>query len=349
MPNARLSEELKNQFVGAMIADPNIKLHATTLGIRYEMARKIWKKFSDKGSVENIPSSGRPKKISKALERKILKTARANRRMPFEDIGNQIDPPVSARSVGRVLDKEGMHRRVARVVPYLSDNHKMARLAWAERLAKKTERQWGHVIWSDECYIHLDSGGKRVWVTRTSDEVYEQDCLVPRFKQSPIRVMVWGCITHDWKGPLIVLEYPGGRGGGMTADQYQKQVLKKVVEGALEEVKAQRGGRGKIEFQQDGASCHTAKSTKGWLESHKIPLFPHPACSPDVSPIEPVWHELKKRVRAHRPPPSSFEALKAVILEEWEKMPIDDINKYTRGMRSRVQAVLEANGGHTRF
>jgi hypothetical protein len=28
------------------------------------------------------------------------------------------------------------------------------------------------------------------------------------------------------KGPLVVLEYPGGKGGGMNAKQYQEQVLK---------------------------------------------------------------------------------------------------------------------------
>ncbi|CAK5268529.1 unnamed protein product [Mycena citricolor] len=101
--------------------------------------------------------------------------------------------------------------------------------------------------------------------------------------------------------------------------------------------------------QQDGASCHTAKSTKQWLERHKIPLFPHPASSPDITPIEPIWHELKKRVRAHNPRPTSFETLKQAILEEWEAMPMEDINKYALHMRERVEAILEANGGHTRY
>ena len=37
--------------------------------------------------------------------------------------------------------------------------------------------------------------------------------------------MVWGCIAYGKKGPLIVLEYPDGKGGGMTALCYQQQVL----------------------------------------------------------------------------------------------------------------------------
>jgi hypothetical protein len=47
--------------------------------------------------------------------------------------------------------------------------------------------------------------------------------------------MVWGCIMKGVKGPLIILEDLGGKGGRMTAARYREQVL----EGAL------------IDFHQD--------------------------------------------------------------------------------------------------
>jgi transposase len=106
-----------------------------------------------------------------------------------------------------------------------------------------------------------------------------------------------------------ILEYPGGKGGGMTAQQYQEQVLDGVLEDALRDIRAKRP---EIRFQQDGASFHKAKSTHQWFSDRKIPLFPHPANSPDLSPIETVWHELKKRIREHRPIPTTFESLKKV-------------------------------------
>jgi len=64
-----------------------------------------------------------------------------------------------------------------------------------------------------------------VWVTRSAEKEYDEDCVIPTFKQSLVRVMVWGCIMKGSKGPLVVLEYPGGKGGGMNAKQYQEQVL----------------------------------------------------------------------------------------------------------------------------
>ncbi|CAK5272627.1 unnamed protein product [Mycena citricolor] len=345
----RHSEEKKNQFIGAMLVQPDIKSHAARFGIPYETARKIWKKYRDTGSAKNRPPSGRPKKVTGEMEANIIQTARENRRMPFGDIGNMMDPPISDTAVGKVLDSVGMHRRVARHVPFLTEMHKEDRLEWATANKGRSMRAWEKIMWSDECYVHLNGTSGRVWVTRTSDEVYEESCLVPAFKQSPVRVMVWGCIAHGWKGPLVILKYPGGKGSGMTAERYQDQVLKPHLMNAINELRQQRSRRVKIQFQQDGASSHTAHSSIDWLENHKIPIFLHPANSPDLSPIEPVWHELKKCIRARILRPTTFESLKTAILEEWEKLPIEDINKYTGTMVNRVQAVLDAEGGHTRY
>jgi hypothetical protein len=64
--------------------------------------------------------------------------------------------------------------------------------------------------------IHLDDHHGRVYVTCCANEVYNENCVVPTFKQSSVCVMVWGCIMEGRKGPLVVLKYPGGQGGGMT-------------------------------------------------------------------------------------------------------------------------------------
>ena len=181
------------------------------------------------------------------------------------------------------------------------------------------------MVWSDECYIHLDDKMGRIFVTRRVDEELDEDCIVPTFKQSPVHIMVWGCVALGWKGPLAVLEYPGGKGRGMTAARYQERVLEgqfKVFWKDLEE--AQPG----LAFQQDGAPSHTAKTTKCWLARNDIPLFPHPPNSPDLNPIEPIWHELKKRLRALPRHPTSTKALREVVLQEWALMPLKDIDKH---------------------
>lgn len=89
-----------------------------------------------------------------------------------------------------------------------------------------SKEDWSRIIWSDEAYILLDEKKGTTYITRRPDEVFNQDCVVPTFKQSGVRIMVWGCIMHNEKGPLVILEYPGGRGGGMNSKRYRKQVLK---------------------------------------------------------------------------------------------------------------------------
>jgi hypothetical protein len=132
-----------------------------------------------------------------------------------------------------------MHRRVARKVPFLTQCQKKARLEWAHM---REGEDWDTVMWSDECYIEMDNRTGRVYVTRTTDEVYDEACLAPTFKQLSVRVMVWGCVANGWKGPLVVLEYPGGKGGGMTADRYCEQVLEGVLMDAMKEIKKNQRG-----------------------------------------------------------------------------------------------------------
>jgi hypothetical protein len=90
-------------------------------------------------------------------------------------------------------------------------------------------QDWRRVIFSDKCYVYLGDKQGHVYVTRHADEVLLDECLVPTFKQSSVHVMVWGCIIEGRKGPLVVLEYPGGKGGGMNSTCYQDRVLEPVL------------------------------------------------------------------------------------------------------------------------
>ena len=74
-----------------------------------------------------------------------------------------------------------------------------------------------------------------------------------------------------------------------------------------------------------------------------------PAYSPDLNPIEPVWHELKKRLRALPRLPTTITGLQDTVRKIWQDLPIRDIKKHTSRMDARVHATLQAKGGHTMF
>jgi hypothetical protein len=84
-----------------------------------------------------------------------------------------------------------MHRRKARAVIFLTWEQKQKRLKWAKQHINWDMEDFLRVIYSDEAYIVLGDNKGPIWVTRSPEEVYDNSCVVPKFKQSSLGIMVW--------------------------------------------------------------------------------------------------------------------------------------------------------------
>ena len=252
----------KNRFIGCVLAGNTVEAAGKQYNIPQSTASDIWRKFQQTGSTHNRPRSGRPAKITSRTTRAVIREAKKHRRENLSAIGKMVTPSISASAVRKILANEGLHHRKARKVVFLTKIHKQKRKAWAVKLKNWGDKEWNCIIWSDKSYVYIGDDRGMVYVTRSAEEEYDKDCVVPKFKQSSLRIMVWACIMHGSKGPMVVLDYPGGRGGGMNAERYQDQVLEAVLYDyymeRLEEL-------GDVKFQQDGAPSHTARSTTAWL------------------------------------------------------------------------------------
>jgi len=56
---------------------------------------------------------------------------------------------------------------------------------------------------------------------------------------------------------------------------------------------------------------------------------------------------MEQRVRERNP--RTLEGLRPVLQEAWEDIAMDDIRECIRSMPDRLEAVIAADGGHTRY
>jgi len=99
-------------------------------------------------------------------------------------------------------------------------------------------------------------------------------------------------------------------------------------------------------FQHDCAPVHKARSIKTWMSEFGVEELDWPAQSPDLNPIEHLWDELERRLRAR---PSRQHHLTNALLEEWSKIPINTPLNLVESLPRRVEAVIAAKGGPTPY
>ncbi|GBN80391.1 hypothetical protein AVEN_151473-1 [Araneus ventricosus] len=126
--------------------------------------------------------------------------------------------------------------------------------------------------------------------------------------------MVWGCSAASGMGNLVFIE------NNMDQHNYIN-ILKENLKISVQKLEIQNT----FEFYQDIDPKQRALNVRLWLLYNCPKVFKTPPYSPDLNPIENVWHELEKRTRKHDI--SSKEQLKVVLTEEWSK--IEHIHRKT--------------------
>jgi hypothetical protein len=223
--------------------------------------------------------------------------------------------------------------------PLLSVRHRKARLAFAQKYREWTVEDWKRVIWSDETKINRFGSDGREWVWKQKGEG-----LIEREVQGTVKfgggnIMVWGCMGWNGVGHLAEVE------GRMDADQYVS-ILEDHMLPSLEE----SGISGEeVIFQQDNDPKHTSKKAKKWMKDNNITLLDWPAQSPDLSPIEHQWVHLKRQLDQYSTAPKGVWEIWERVVEEWDKIPAEVCQNLIESMPRRLEAVIKARGGHTKY
>ncbi len=79
--------------------------------------------------------------------------------------------------------------------------------------------------------------------------------------------------------------------------------------------------------------------------SRRVRVLNWPACSPDLSPIENIWHNIKRKIRQRRP--RTLQQLETYIRQEWDQIPTPKLQKLITSMPRCLQTVLKRRGDAT--
>jgi hypothetical protein len=249
---------------------------------------------------------------------------------------DQFSIHVSASTVRRALEDQGLVSFVKPKKPHLRPQNVKARLKWAKAHINWTLDDWKRVIWSDETKINrFGSDGQHYGWKRSNDGLRPKDVkqVVKHGGGKPI--MIWGCITYEGAGYMTRIED--------IMDQYlYKRILQEEL---VQTFQWYDLNQDTVIFQHDNDPKHTAISVRQYLNEQPFTVMEWPAQSPDLNPIENIWSIVKiKLFRNYSTPPKGVLDLWDRVQTVWNELTIEECRNVIDTMPKRCSDVIRAKG-----
>lgn len=253
---------------------------------------------------------------------------------------------VTSSTVYRDLCAVGAKCYVRRKVPTRDPAVHKKRLDFVKKIRKADVRR--HIFSDEHVESAMDFSDRTFYAMRPEH-------VPPRHRTKAWNapsVMVWGAIGYNFKSTLILFpkldksEDEGKKAWRLNGERYRRQVLPSFIRDLnafRDPVSKKAVPRGHWIFMQDGAKAHTAKDTLKMLADKGVNTLSNwPPHSPDLNPIENLWHTLKQRVA--RRTPTTQAQLNAAVRAEWKALTLEEINAFVDGFWGKVQRCRQQEG-----
>ena len=301
---------------------------------------------------------GRPRKLNEKDDRRI---GRAVKRLRVSD-GDFASPRiqvfsgaehVSNRTVRRSLNRSGYGHRTTRKKGVLLASDLPKRMRWCRKVRRLG---LGREFWRKGISFYLDGVGfpyksnpldqarapsAKAWMKE--DERLAQGCTAKGSKEGVRNANFMIAIAYD-TGTVLCKQYFGTITG---------QKFKTIVESEFKNAYAKCKKPCARRILMDNCTRQNAKVVVPALVAAKTVRFRIPARSPDLNPIENVFHLMKKALREEaiklKITKESFEEYSKRVVRMTENFPVEIINNTIDSMAKRCHLVLKSRGQRIKY
>lgn len=289
------------------------------------------KKFKSTGSVADYRPIPRPKKLKNEHYRFIDEKMAENDELTARELLSKLqeefpEVSVSISTVKRAKRELGWAAKRTRYCALISENNQEKRMQWCESQIEEGDLEFENVVWTDECTVQLESHRRLCFRKKDQPVRYRM-----RPKHPP-KVNVWAGISRRGATQVVIFT------GVLTATRYV-DILEASLVPFLETVYPD-GHR----YMQDNDPKHTSRYAQWWYEEKNINWWKTPASSPDLNPIEMIWHAMKEYLRGEYKPKNVSE-LKSGIRAFWRTLTPEICSKYIGHLKKVIPKVVEVKGG----
>ena len=190
-----------------------------------------------------------------------------------------------------------------------------------------------NVIWSDECNIQLDWNG-----TLTFHRWWEP-CPQKGKPKHPFKVSVWAAISTRGASSIRVFT------GIMEQTFFSETIIKETL---VPFVKTAFPGNDH-RFMQDNDPKHCSKLAQKTMADNGINWWKTPPESPDMNPIENLWHEIKYHLRQRVKPRTKDELIDGIRTFWKTTITPDKCRKYIGHVQCVLPEVVKRDGKASGF
>ena len=317
--------------------------------------------LNNTGECKNSKRIGRPRKITKRVERQIIRVFKAKRdeksNVTAKEVLAESDlgKTVSVRTVSRTLNRNGYYFLQARKKGLLSNQDKKKRLRYARRMYKVLKEHPN--FFTEHISFYLD-GVSFVHKTNPYSVSISPKNRIWRRKGEGL--------TYTAKGSKNL---PGGkRVHVMVAIAYSQGVILKyvyekmdgkcfaeIIDKEFNMCFAKAGPKFDRQrlFVMDNCPCQNAKIAKQALEKIEAKLHNIPSRSPDLNPIENMFHKVKdsldKEALDKKIYKESFDEFKNRVLRCLGNIETEYINNTISSLPKRIKDIIKSKGKRIKY